>query len=257
MSKRRLGRINWGVVSLKTFLSLLVIAGSVDIIYRAYILFTHQINPVIGTILFLVEVGFWIWLVTVLRMPKYQYSKPGFWLVFGAVLGITLVCAFAGMQPLSAYKDSLFSSISNRIRNVSNPIQPNNTGTGTQTTTIASSWAEIPDGYYESDAHYLGRTITIKGTTLTMDCKIRTEPFGAPDLSWPQLGVHTYEYKLHSIPSSIETPTEPAPLDKANLIYLTDVVNGFTIDIPFKYMAEYNIIQLADETGDVESYRLK
>jgi hypothetical protein len=231
----------------------------VDIIYRAYILFTHQINPVIGTILFLVEVGFWIWLVTVLRMPKYQYSKPGFWLVFGAVLGITLTGAFAGVQPLSAYKDSLFNSISNRISDISNSIQSNNTvtGTGTQTITIASSWAEIPGGYYESDAHYLGRTITIKGTTLTMDCKIKTYPINLPTPNWPQMGVHTYEYKLHDIPSSVEPPTEPAPLDKANLIYLTDVVSGFTIDIPFKYMAEYNIIQLADETGDVEPYRLK
>src|SRR4030042_188618 len=101
MTKRNSGKINCGVFSLKLFLSLLVMAGFVDIIYRGYILFTHQISPVLGTILFLVEVGVWIWLVIVLRMPKYRYSKPRFWIVFGAVLGIILVCAFAGIQPLS------------------------------------------------------------------------------------------------------------------------------------------------------------
>jgi hypothetical protein len=102
-------RIN--LLALKLFLSLLAIAGFVDIIYRGHILLTHQISPVIGTILFLVEVGFWIWLVIVLRRPKYRYSRPNFKLVFASVLGIVLVCAFAGIEPLASYKDNVLNKI--------------------------------------------------------------------------------------------------------------------------------------------------
>lgn len=120
MSKRRTSRINWGVVVLKSFLCLLVVVGFVDIIYRGYILFTHQINPVIGTILFLVEVGLWIWIVVVLRMPKYQHSKPSFWLVFGAVLGVILICAFAGIQPLATYKDNIIQNATSIIKTTAN-----------------------------------------------------------------------------------------------------------------------------------------
>lgn len=259
MARRRTGqsKFSW----LKLLLIVLVIAFIISASIVGYYAFTHQMPAILGAVSFIMIVGLFIWLVIILRKPNMHYRKPSFALVFLSLVGILLVCTFAGIQPLSAYKDSLFNFISNRIRVTSSPVQSDNTSNNTMSETqnipVVLFWAKIPNGYYESDSHYFGRTFTINGTTLTMDCKIRTEPFGTPDLSWPQMGVHTYEYKLHSISSSLGLPTQPVPLDKANLIYLTDVVNGFTVDIPFKYMPEYNIIQLADETGGVESYRLK
>lgn len=119
------GRGGRNLLALKLVLSLLVIAGFVDIIYRGHILFTHQISLVIGTIIFLAEIGFWIWLVTVLRRPKYRYSKPSFKLIFTSVLGIILVCAFTGIEPLSTYKDDVLNKITTSLN--SNKSIPNNT----------------------------------------------------------------------------------------------------------------------------------
>ncbi len=93
----------------KLFLSLLVIAGLVDIIQRGYTLFTHQTDPVKNTIIFLVEVGLWFWIVAILRSRRYKYRKPKFKLVFVVVIAITLVGTFAGIEPLSSYKDNLTS----------------------------------------------------------------------------------------------------------------------------------------------------
>ncbi len=99
----------------KLFLSLLVITGLVDIIRRGYTLFTHQTDPIRNTIIFLVEVGLWFWIVTILRRRRYKYRNPKFKLVFIAVIAITLVTTFAGIEPLSSYKDNLFHSVSDYL----------------------------------------------------------------------------------------------------------------------------------------------
>ncbi len=135
-------RINWGVSILKLFLSLLVIFGFVDIIYRSYILFTHQISPVMGTVMFLAEVGFWIWLITVLRRPKYRYSKPSFKLIFVSLLGIILVCTFAGIEPLSTYKDSALNKITTSL--ISNKSTPNNTSDVVAPTNPSATYGNTP-----------------------------------------------------------------------------------------------------------------
>ncbi len=98
---------------LKLFLSLLVIAGLVDIIRRGYILFTHQTDPIKNTIILLVEIGLWFWIVAILRSRRYKYRKPKFKLVLITVIAITLIGSFAGIEPLSSYKDNLFDSITN------------------------------------------------------------------------------------------------------------------------------------------------
>jgi len=96
----------------KLFLSLLIIAGLVDIIRRGSTLFTHQTDPIKNTIVFLVEVGLWFWIISILRSRRYKYRKPKFKLVFITIIAITLVCAFAGIEPPSSYKDEALNSIS-------------------------------------------------------------------------------------------------------------------------------------------------
>ena len=96
----------------KLLLCLLVIAGIVITAWTGYRLFTHQIAPVIGTIVFLAEIGFLIWIILVLRSSRFRWRKPSFNLVFWPLVAIIVVCAFAGVQPLSGYKDSIFNSIS-------------------------------------------------------------------------------------------------------------------------------------------------
>jgi len=99
----------------KLFLSLLVIAGLVDIIRRGYELFTHHTEPLKNTIIFLVEFAIWIWIITVLRKRRYKYRKPKFKVILISVVAIVLVCAFAGIDPMSSYKDKIFSAISTTL----------------------------------------------------------------------------------------------------------------------------------------------
>ena len=102
----------WGSIPpgiLKFIFSLLVIAGLVDIIRRGYLLFTSQTEPVKGVIIFLVELALWIWIITVLRRRKYKYRQPKFKFVLLAVIFIALVCTFAGIEPLSSYKDDILA----------------------------------------------------------------------------------------------------------------------------------------------------
>ena len=90
----------------KLFLNLLVIAGLGLVTWTGYLLFTHQTDTISGTVTLLLEVGFLIWIISVLRSPKYKRIKPGFKLVLFSLLGITLVCTFAGIEPLATYKDT-------------------------------------------------------------------------------------------------------------------------------------------------------
>ena len=95
----------------KLLLCLLVIAGICVAAWTGYRLFTHQINSVIGTILFLTEIGLLIWIVRVLRSSRFRWIKPSFQLVFWPIVVITLVCAFAGIEPLSSVKDRVINFI--------------------------------------------------------------------------------------------------------------------------------------------------
>jgi len=70
---------------------------------------THQTDPVLGTLVFVVEVGLSIWIVYLLRSSRYRPRTPSFKLVFFSLTGIALVCAFAGIEPLASCKDSAMS----------------------------------------------------------------------------------------------------------------------------------------------------
>jgi len=102
----------------KLFLSLLVIADLGLVTWTGYLLFTHQSDPISGTVTLLLEIGFLIWVISVLRSRKYKRIKPSFKLVFFSVVGITLVCAFAGIKPLATYKDTSLDVITTQAGKV-------------------------------------------------------------------------------------------------------------------------------------------
>jgi uncharacterized protein YkwD len=107
----------------KLFLNLLVIAAFGLAVWTGYILFTHQTTPVKGTIVFLVVVGFLIWFISVVRSRRYRYTKPSFKLVFWALVGICLVCAFAGVEPLSTIKDEGIAWVGEKWETVTTSFQ--------------------------------------------------------------------------------------------------------------------------------------
>jgi len=102
----------------KLLLSLLVIAGLGLVTWTGYVLFTHQSDPISGTVTLLLEIGFLIWIISVLRSRKYKRIKPSFKLVFFSVVGITLICAFAGIEPLATYKDTSLDVITTQAGKV-------------------------------------------------------------------------------------------------------------------------------------------
>ena len=71
--------------------------------------FARQIDPVLGTLVFVVEVGLSVWVMYLLRGSRYRWRTPSFNLVFFSILGIALVCAFAGIEPLAGAKDEALS----------------------------------------------------------------------------------------------------------------------------------------------------
>lgn len=91
----------------KLIINLMVIAGLALVVWTAYRLFTHQLDATSGTLVFLLEVGFLTWAISVLRSHKYKRIKPSFKLVSFLLLGVALVGTFAGVQPMSMYKNNL------------------------------------------------------------------------------------------------------------------------------------------------------
>ena len=99
----------------KLFLCLLSIAGAGIAVWTGYLLFTHRMTAVPGSVIFLVEIAFLVWIIFVLRSRGYQSRKPSFKLILSALLVIFLVLAFAGVEPLSSFRDELFNLVSEKI----------------------------------------------------------------------------------------------------------------------------------------------
>jgi len=114
--KTKAGTSNWrrrivGSSWLRLIVIIAIIAGLVIVPWVGYRLFTHQTDPVIGTITFLFAFGLFVWLIRLLNSSRQMSRKPGFKLVFFSLLGIALVCAFAGIEPLTTYKNISFDFI--------------------------------------------------------------------------------------------------------------------------------------------------
>jgi len=88
----------------KLLLCLLAIAGLGITAWTGYRLFTHQIDSLTGILIFLTEIGLLIWIIRVLRSPRFRLKKPSFNLVFWSLVAIALACAFVGIEPMSSAK---------------------------------------------------------------------------------------------------------------------------------------------------------
>ncbi len=104
---------------IKLLISILIIICLFGIGIVGYYTFTHTLPPITGSICFIVAVALFICFVVLLRRHSLRYSNPRFLWVFLSVLGILLVCTFAGIQPLAEFKDRLFNSISTGIQQYS------------------------------------------------------------------------------------------------------------------------------------------
>lgn len=93
----------------KLALNLAILAGFVMLIRYGYLLFTHKVAPLIGSIVLIVGIAVWVILIRILR-KRYKWTKPSFKLTTFSVIAIILILTFAGVQPLAGYKDNLIES---------------------------------------------------------------------------------------------------------------------------------------------------
>ena len=91
------------------------------LISSCVLLFTQQFmqSPLIGSLLFLAELAVFIWLCRV--VSRNSWRQPSMKLTVFCLICLFLIFSFAGVQPLSDYKDSLFNSISTYFRNANQP----------------------------------------------------------------------------------------------------------------------------------------
>lgn len=129
-------------------LSLLSLLGL--LIWSGVLLFTQRFmpSPLIGSLLFLAEFAVFIWLCRV--VSKNSWRQPSMKLTVFSVIGLFLIFSFAGVQPLSACKDSLFNSISTYFTNA---IQLNTTPSPSDTTPSPSCTTPSPSDMTPSSSN--------------------------------------------------------------------------------------------------------
>lgn len=199
---------------LKLFIILLVISSSVGAVIIGYLAFAHQLPPLIGAASVIIIVGLLIWLVTLLRQSRMRYHTPSFILVFLSLLGITLICAFAGVEPLSTYKDNIIGKVSSSIpqfKSYSPPELPSSQLNGTYVATLHNDllhWGVKDTASFSQD------TVTFYNE---MD------------------GKRVFEY---SIPSGV---------DSGKVMILKNVINANDRTLSFQYIRKQDFFILEGE----------
>jgi hypothetical protein len=81
------------------------------LIWSGVLLFTQQFmqSPLIGSLLFILELGVFIWLCRV--VSRNSWRQPSMKLTLFSVIGLFLIFSFAGVQPVADYKDMAIDKI--------------------------------------------------------------------------------------------------------------------------------------------------
>jgi hypothetical protein len=144
-------------VSLLSLLGLLVWSGAM--------LFSQRFmqSPLAGSLVFVFEFAVFIWLCRV--VSRNSWRQPSMRLTLSSVILLLLIFSFAGVQPLSAYKDSLVNSISTYFTDGSQldttPSPSDTTPAPSDTTPSSSDKINSHTGEYEN--YYLGLVDTPGG----------------------------------------------------------------------------------------------
>jgi hypothetical protein len=235
---------------IKLLLQLLIIASVIGICITGFYAFTHKVSPILGVVSFFITVGLFICFFKLLQSPKYKRANPSFILVLGVLIGITVVCTFAGVQPLSEYKDKFFEKISN-IYNVTNnennttTITPTKVTSQTQppnTTTINNA---SPHGTYNAIAFGIQQTFTFSDDTLT-----RYDELEGKVIFKYYYTQQPIQYRVAGIfpsePIYQPPPSTKVPASLAVTIWLQDITKGNWIPSTFKYIPDQDVIVLED-----------
>lgn len=99
----------------KLVLNLGVIGLEVALIWVVYNLFAHNWLPLIAVISFFITLGGLIALLKIANSGRFRWQRPSILKTTIAIIMIILVCTFAGVEPMSAYKDRVFTSVTSTL----------------------------------------------------------------------------------------------------------------------------------------------
>jgi uncharacterized membrane protein YsdA (DUF1294 family) len=112
-------RTNAYRIALRLLLNLSIVGGTFALIWGGNEVFSHRTDPMTGSISLIAGIGLWIIIVWYTH-TQYSNIQPSFKITTMTIILVVLVMTFAGVEPLSTYKDNLFekgSEIFNRLSN--------------------------------------------------------------------------------------------------------------------------------------------
>ena len=93
---------------IKLCLNLVILAGFGFLLGYGYLLFVeHSEDALKASIVLIVGIAAWVFLIKLSRSRTYRWTKPSFKLTTFSVVAILFILAFAGVQPMTTYKDNL------------------------------------------------------------------------------------------------------------------------------------------------------
>jgi uncharacterized protein YkwD len=117
--RSRRNRFSWA----KFFLVILAIVCSLAVLCTAYLLYAHKIDLFATIIVLAATIATLIW--TSRLLGRYRVGSGAVFGVFVvAALVVGVICAFAGLEPMSSYKDQLAQLASQSWQVITNPSQP-------------------------------------------------------------------------------------------------------------------------------------
>lgn len=93
---------------LKLLLNIAIIAVEVLVIYSGYMLFTHKWEPIQGVLLFLGIIALLYFSLKMANRRGFHWHGPSLAKTTLVILAITVICTFAGVEPMATYKNSFF-----------------------------------------------------------------------------------------------------------------------------------------------------
>jgi hypothetical protein len=138
-------------------LSLLSLLGL--LFWSGVLLFNQRFmqSPLAGSLMFVFEFAVFIWLCRV--VSRNGRRQPSMKLTVFSVIGLFLIFSFAGVQPLSAYKDSAFNSILAFFTNANQPDAAVSTSNGIDSQAgkygdYYLGLVDTPEGYLSGNGCY-------------------------------------------------------------------------------------------------------
>jgi hypothetical protein len=138
-------------------LSLLSLLGL--LVWSGVLLFSQRFlqSPLAGSLMFVSEFAVFIWLCRV--VSRNSWRQPTMKLTVFSIIGLFLIFSFAGVQPLSAYKDSAFNSILTYFTDANQPDTTPSTSSGIDSHTggyvdYYLGLVDTPEGYLSGNGCY-------------------------------------------------------------------------------------------------------